>query len=417
MNSNVKTRLRICLLLFILFVACSDDEEAPVELTAPSNVRVFDVGNANNSSDLRIFFDTSDSEDEVASIRVIISKSGVTISLDKALGLSEERYYSYSFGEGEKRFNLDKQMLDSDGDEIVNDQEYQMYLLAVPVDETADVVLSDPSDAFMMTDAELRDFYVSSNATHSVELFDGVTGEHIKSFVTAGSGGLAQTQEVIFLDDGSLLVTGIGGTALKRYDGETGAYLGDFTSGYSLNKPTKTKIGPDGYLYVSQWDDNDNAIVRFELSTGAFIDEVVPSLFQGMGQAWDSEGNFYVVSWGLGKMQKYDADFNLLVETTSNLSGPVNIWIDDEDLLHVVDWTEGSVKHFDTDLTYLRTYISGMTNTEGYLIDGDVVYLCDWKDSKVEAFNVNTGQFIRTVVTSDAIQEANSITFGPDQRP
>lgn len=417
MKSNLLIRISFYMIPFWVFISCSDDEDAPIELTAPSNVRVFDIGNTNSSKDLRIFFDTNHSSDELSKVRVVISKSLANLTLDDVINLADDRFYTISFSDESTRFNLDKKISDSDGDEIVNDTDYKLYLLAIPAQEGAEEVLSEASDVFTLTDAELRDFYVSSNATHSVELFDGVTGEHIKSFVTAGLGGLAQTQEVIFLEDGSLLVTGLGSPVLKRYDGETGAYLGDFTSGYTLNKPTKTNIGPDGYLYVSQWDDNDNAIVRFDLSTGAFVDEVVPSLFQGMDQAWDSEGNFYAVSWGLGKLQKYNAAFELLDETTSNLTGPVNIWVDEDDLLHVIDWTEGSVKHFDTDLKYLRTYISGMTNTEGYLIDGDVVYLCDWKDSKIESYHVITGEFIKTVATSEAIQEANSITFGPDHRP
>ena len=47
-------------------------------------------------------------------------------------------------------------------------------------------------------------------------------------------GGLNGTEDILFHPDGSVLVTGFGNTTIKRYDGETGAFLGDFSSGYAL---------------------------------------------------------------------------------------------------------------------------------------------------------------------------------------
>ena len=79
-------------------------------------------------------------------------------------------------------------------------------------------------------------------------------------------------RKTFFHPDGSVLVTGFGNTTIKRYDGETGAFLGDFSSGYALATPSKMSIGPDSLIYVTQWDAVQNNIVRFDLD-GNFVDE------------------------------------------------------------------------------------------------------------------------------------------------
>ena len=60
-------------------------------------------------------------------------------------------------------------------------------------------------------------------------------------------------------------MTGIGNNAIRRYDPQTGDFMGDFSSGYSLAEPTKMAIGPDSLLYVSQWGDDQSKVARFDL--------------------------------------------------------------------------------------------------------------------------------------------------------
>ena len=417
---------RFCIIILIVysFLQCSSSEQDPIppvnlEIGAPSDLEVFDIGNQGDGSDIRVFFEAGSNNSQVQEYRVIVTKEDAAGALDLATAqqLSSDFYYSFSNSSSTPKLNLVNNFKDTDGDQIQNEVEYNLFILAIPKSAEADAQISQPSAVFKLTDRELRDLYISSNATNSVELFDGVTGEHIKSFVPAGSGGLGSTQEVIFLDDGSLLVTGLANTALKRYNGTTGAYLGDFTSGYNLDLPTKTSIGLDGYIYVSQWGNTQNAIVRFDLQTGEFVDEVVGSFFQGMDHTWDQSGNFYTVSFGLKELRKYDSQFNLIFTTTIPLTGPVNVWIDPSGEIFVVDWQDGTVKKFDDQGIFINTFISGLTNVEGYLFDGDDLYLCDWRENQVNIYNAITGSFKATFIDSDAIGEPNGITFGPDQRP
>ncbi|MDH3709545.1 MAG: hypothetical protein OER04_06635 [Cyclobacteriaceae bacterium] len=406
--------------LVLLFPGCSKDDQAPTpdpQIGVPSSIQGFDIGNANDASDVRVFFEAGVNADLLDEYRIMLSKSDAGLDLNGALMVDNSAYASLTSTANSLKLNLKSSLTDVDGDPIGNGQSYDLHILAVPASTEVEAKLGSSARALTLTDDDLHDLYISSRGTSSVELFDGVTGEHIESFVTSGSGGLSAPQEVIFLEDGSLIVTGRFNTAIKQYHGSTGDFIGDFTSEYSLNEPTKTSIGPDGHLYVSQWASAPNPVVRFNMQTGVFIDEVVDTFFNGMDQEWDGSGNFYVVSWGLKELRKYDPQFQLISTTTSQLGGPVNIWIDDSDVLHVVDWTDGTVKRFDDDLNYMDVFISGLTNVEGFAFDGDRVLLCDWQDGKVNVYNRITGAFIRTLVESSLIINPNSITLGPDKRP
>ncbi len=57
--------------------------------------------------------------------------------------------------------------------------------------------------------------------------------------------------------------------------GTTGAFLGIFASGNDLNKTDSFDFGPDGNLYVA--GRINNAVFRFDGTTGAFIDTFINS--------------------------------------------------------------------------------------------------------------------------------------------
>lgn len=273
---------------------------------------------------------------------------------------------------------------------------------------------------FLSLKLNAQDIYISNRNGNSVKLFDGTTGGFIKDFVASGSGGLSAPQEVIFLPDGSLMVTGRFNTALKRYDGQTGAYLGDFTTGYTLDNPTKTTIGPDSLIYVSQWGQVQNKVVRFDLQ-GQFVDEFTDiNVPQGMGHAWDSTGNYYVCRWGqgnAGEVLKFDsAGTSLGVFVPSGIiQGPVNLFFDHEAHLNVLDWTTGELVRFHGQTgAFLDKPATGMTNPEGWVFDTlGLLYLCDWSLNRV--YRVDTASGSRTnFITTGSLGSPNGITFGPE---
>ena len=85
-------------------------------------------------------------------------------------------------------------------------------------------------------------------------------GTFVKDFIPSGSGGLSTPYYLAYGPDGNLYVSGDGG--IKKYDGQTGAYLGDvFTAhgGHML-------FDPDGSFYLSDYD--HDSVEKVDANTG-----------------------------------------------------------------------------------------------------------------------------------------------------
>lgn len=261
------------------------------------------------------------------------------------------------------------------------------------------------------------DLFVSSRNTHSVKRFDGITGAFLGDFVQPNAGGLNTPQEVAFGPDGHLYVSGRGNTAILKYNSSTGAFLGAFTSGYLLQDPTKMTFGPDGFLYVSQWGVVQKKVARFDAFTGVFEDEFTSiDLVEGCGHAWDADTNLYVASFGSADVRKFDRNgtFIAVVNQSGFLAGAVNVFIGDSSDVFVVDWNSGSVMEFDgTTGDFESTFISGMVRTEGVTVgpDGNF-YLCDWSQNEIVAYD-SSGSLIGVFTDEGGMLQPNSLVFGP----
>jgi sugar lactone lactonase YvrE len=257
---------------------------------------------------------------------------------------------------------------------------------------------------------------VSSRNTHSVKRFNAQTGSYIDDFISAGSGGLNTPQDVIKKPDGNILVSGRGNTSILMYDKSTGAFVGPFTNGYTLDNPTKIAYGPDGYVYVSQWGTSNQKVVRFDGNGGNFISEFTQSLNLPLGHTWDSEGNLYVACYGSRDVRKFDTSGNFLgiFTETGHLQGPTNLWFDNTGNLFVIDWVLGSVIQFNA-ITggYIRTFISGLQNAEGYSFGPDSnLYICDWSQNLIKRYTPG-GTLIGIFTNQGNMLAPNSILFRP----
>lgn len=239
-----------------------------------------------------------------------------------------------------------------------------------------------------------QEVLVNSRNGNAVLHYD-LDGNYLGEFIQAGSGGLVGPEDIFFHPDGTVLVTGFGNTAIKRYDGATGAFLGDFSYGYALQTPSKMSMGPDGLLYVTQWGTTQNKVVRFGLD-GAFVDEFTSiGTPNGLGHFWDATGRFYISVYGngaTGTVQRFAADGSFLdiFIDSSILQGPTDLWqIANGDVL-VEDWSSGTVLRYDSTGSFIGTYISGLSNPEGhaFLPNGDLL-IGDWGVDAVHWFNAS----------------------------
>lgn len=247
-----------------------------------------------------------------------------------------------------------------------------------------------------------HDVLVSSRTANAVHQYD-VDGNFLGAFIAAGSGGLMGTECMLPHPDGSLLVTGFGNTQIKRYDGATGAFLGNFSYGYSLSLPSKMSIGPDGRIYVTQWGTVQDKVVRFELD-GAFAGEFTAiGAPKGLGHYWDAQGRLTIALFGAtgtsGTVHRFDSAGNSLGTFINSdfLDGPTDVWPDANGDVLVADWQQGTVLRYDSTGQYLGVELSGMQNPEGHdwLPNGDLL-IGDWGLDAVHRFaadGTNLGLF------------------------
>ncbi len=260
------------------------------------------------------------------------------------------------------------------------------------------------------------DLYVSSRDTHSVKRYDGETGAYLGDFVAPRAGGLGATQQVLVGPGGELLVTGRQTPAILAFHPVTGAFLREFSSGYALDQPTKMTLGPDGLLYVSQWGQT-TTVATFDGITGGFAGEATGPLDDPMSHAWNAAGTLHVVSFSSRDVRRFDADgaqLDVLIGP-EQLRGPVNLWFEGDDLF-VVDWSRGAVRRFDAATgAFEATYVSGMTNAEGWAIgpdDGDL-YIADWAQSVVNRYDRATGERVGVFATGGGLSTPNDVMFAP----
>jgi WD40 repeat protein len=107
--------------------------------------------------------------------------------------------------------------------------------------------LANPSMA--ITFGPDGNLYAGGYLSHNVVRYDGTTGAFIDTFVSAGSGGLSQTQGLAFGPDGNLYVCSNATSQVLRYDGDTGSFMDAFVPVGPLNAPT--------YLFF--WDTGGNS--------------------------------------------------------------------------------------------------------------------------------------------------------------
>ena len=94
--------------------------------------------------------------------------------------------------------------------------------------------------------------------------------------MSPGAGPLSDTWGITNGPNGDLYLVDYFLGAVKRYNGTTGASLGDFIPAGSLAQ-TGIAIDPDGNFLLSGWF----GVSRYDAITGAYIDNPVPARCAG----------------------------------------------------------------------------------------------------------------------------------------
>lgn len=221
-------------------------------------------------------------------------------------------------------------------------------------------------------------------------------------------------QDILFLEDtNEVLISNLGSGCITKYNAISGAFIDNFAC--AINGPTRTKIGPDGLLYVLQWTGNGK-VKRYNLD-GSFVDDFTSTgVSQSIGLDWDLEGNLYVSSYNGKLIRKFDElgkDVGVFIN--SNLLGPTNIWFDANGDLLVSDYKGTAVKRFDGNGNYIGDFISGLKNSEGYgyLPNGNIL-IGNGGTQSVKMYDSN-GSYIKDIIASETanLLNPNAITIKP----
>jgi len=131
----------------------------------------------------------------------------------------------------------------------------------------------------------------TANTSGNILRYDGRTGRYLGLFA-GGFGG--DFEGVVFGPDGNLYVSEARqlNSTIHRFDGVTGAFLGEFVGPGQggLYDPGDLVFGPDGDLYVANHADpfpdvpfGSNSIKRYDGRTGAFLGDFILPGSGGLG--------------------------------------------------------------------------------------------------------------------------------------
>jgi len=134
------------------------------------------------------------------------------------------------------------------------------------------------SDALAMTLGPNGDLFVQSCYATAVHRYDGRTGEYLGRFTQGVD--LAGPRELVFGPDGDLYVTNTGTNQVYRFDGKTGEFLGPFTT--EFGNAQEMIFESDGDALVGEYRDAGHpGIYRVDAATGERHDPLVAVSFHG----------------------------------------------------------------------------------------------------------------------------------------
>lgn len=244
------------------------------------------------------------------------------------------------------------------------------------------------------------DILVTNFGSSTLTRHDAVTGALTATY---GPGsGLSHPLCTRIGPDGLLYVASEGTNAILRYNASSGAFVDTFVApgAGGLTQPTGLDWGRDGSLYVSSFD--GDSVLRFDGGTGAFQNVFVPSGNGGLngadnGMTFGPDGNLYVPSYNNGRVLKYDGTSGAFLGLFASVGKPRVIVFRANDVLITSESSNSVRRHNLTTGAFISNLISTNIRTPiGMAIDADgSLYVASSGDNRIVQFNASTGAYVR----------------------
>ncbi len=227
-----------------------------------------------------------------------------------------------------------------------------------------------------------------------------------------------------------LFVSDFSGDIIRRYDGDTGAFVSNFTffagSG-GMDSPRGIEFGPDGEIYINSSNISSKKVLKFQRSTGfsqgAFLSNVS---YEDLYLAPD--GNFYMTGPAASHTRIYRHNATTgaggLITNLLNNGGASGITMGPDGLLYISTFSSNRVEKYNTSGAAAGIFATGVGNNstgglafgpDGHLyvaggIGGDL-----FNSGRVFKYHGQTGALLATFGTSGVtFAGPTDLEFGPD---
>ncbi len=271
---------------------------------------------------------------------------------------------------------------------------------------------------FVVSTAAARDLLVGSWATHSIRRYDGDTRAFLGAFVPPGSGGLNLPDGMDFGPDGNLYVSSSNTNAILRYDGNTGAFTGVFASA-GLSSPGNLQFGPDGLLYVANKD--TGSVLRFDPDTGDPLGVFASGggLQRPVGLLWN-QGELLVSDFVGNAIRRYDAVTGAFAGNFATVQTPLILNLDANGNVLVSSHLASTIFKFDSSGSPLGPFLTGgpVSCPVGHLFaDNGELIVASWQNNRLLRYDGSTGAFLGPFANGNGLMLPNDLLWMPVPEP
>ena len=261
----------------------------------------------------------------------------------------------------------------------------------------------------LSTAAQASELLVTSFFSNTIVRYDTTTGTTIGSY-TGGTVSGALGLKVG--PDGLLYVCSEGNNSIQRFNMSTHAYVDTFISGSNLNGPTGLTFDSSNNVLVGNF--NNSTVTKYN-SSGTFLSTLVTAGAGGIngpdvGIVVAPDGKLYVPSFDSNAVLRYNATTGAFIDTfipaggLGAMSQPRTILFRDNKVWVTSD-NGNKVLRYGLDGSFIDTFVTpglgGLSGASGMAFGDDgLLYVSSWRNSRILKYSLTDGSFAGTAIST-----------------